>query len=152
MQGRNTTRHLCYLNKSRPEDRELLSKLRADRVHGLSTSEVLRRALSVYYGLTPPPPPTPPPSAPLAALTDAVQQLTREVQSMRAELDTLRRQVAESHHAALLAADSAELRLALAASSVLAKPERAKVARAAAEYLGVMTGSGGNGHNGNGNG
>jgi hypothetical protein len=134
MQGRNTTRINCYLGSGRGSDRELLSKLRADRARGVAYSETVRRALAHYYEHRDRPAPTPPDHsteiavlrAQVAALADQVTQLMR----LTAELDALR-------------AENARLQVWLLSATYGNGAQRKAATQHAAHVLATL---GGNGH------
>lgn len=78
-------------------DRQLLSRLLADRARGIGYSETLRRALRVYYHLDDRPTPPPPnggtdPAVARATLLLAgqVRDLADEVVRLQAEVNALR--------------------------------------------------------------
>lgn len=128
MQGRKTYRINAYLNPDRAGDRVLLAKLRADRSRGVAISELVRQALNEHYMR--PTPPTPAPE--LATLADAVAALVEQVTTLQAE-------------AQRLAAENAELRLALHMAAFGDKQQRQIAAGHAARALaraGVNNGQG----------
>jgi len=98
MRGANTHVVKCYIRGG--ADRQLLSRLMADRARGVGYSETLRRALRVYYKLDAPPTPPSPnggtdPAVAQALLlmaghvrdlADEVARLKAEVRELRAEL------------------------------------------------------------------
>ncbi|MBP8974870.1 MAG: hypothetical protein KBH93_13455 [Anaerolineae bacterium] len=135
MQGRNTARINCYLSSGRGSDRELLSKLRADRARGVAYSETVRRALAHYYEHRDRPAPTPLADhtaeiselrAQVAALADQVAQLTR----LTAELDALR-------------SENARLQVWLLSATYGNGAQRKAATQHAAHVLAAL---GGNGH------
>ena len=83
MRGEKTRVLKCYLRGG--ADRQLVSRLLADRSRGLTSSEVCRRALRQYYRLDSPTPPAPATDElvrTVAALADEVAALRAEVRAM----------------------------------------------------------------------
>lgn len=138
MQGRKTTRLNCYLNPDRGSDRALLARLRADRAHGLASSEVMRRALTRYYerpALTPTTPPE------LATLAESVAALVESVTALQQQVRDL-------------AAENAALKLSLVGATLGNREQRQEATGHAARVLAKSSarpngnGNGGNGHGG----
>ena len=134
MQGRKTTRLNCYLNADRAVDRAVLGRLRADRAHGLASSEIMRRALAQYYE-RPTPTPAPPPE--LATLAESVAALVEQVSALQEQVQAL-------------AAENAALKLSLVGATLGDRRQRQAAAGHAARVLAVSSaranGNGGNGH------
>ncbi len=87
MQGAKTARIVCYLDTRKQGDRDILARLRADRLRR-PVSATVRAALAAYYA----PPTLPPPSPEVQALAGQLAALTEQ---MAAQLDALSTLAAE---------------------------------------------------------
>jgi len=87
MQAEDTTKVICYLNARRGgnTDRQIIARLRADKVHGKAASAVVRRALAEHYGI----------ERPTLAHQDGAQidALTAQVSALAQSVIDLQRQV-----------------------------------------------------------
>jgi hypothetical protein len=87
-------------------DRQLMSRLLADRARGVGYSETMRRALRHYYHLGDPPTPSNNGAADVSALANAVLLMAGQMRELSDEVARLQSEVRQMHEALKWALES----------------------------------------------